>query len=71
MEVNVTTTNGILAELRAQRNDALDKIALANGQMAEMRGQLAAAQKRIKELEEAAKAELDNAVDKPAVAEAA
>ena len=72
MQVNVTNTNGVLQELQAQRNEALNRAAQMAGGNAELRSALEAAEKRIKELEaELAKlkAAPENAV--PPVAEAA
>jgi peptidoglycan hydrolase CwlO-like protein len=66
VEVNLTNTNGIVQELRAQRNDALDKVAMANGRMAELSELLKSAQKEIADL----KIEIKRLTEEPA-AEAA
>lgn len=65
MQVNITNTNGIVSVLRAQRNDALDKVAVANGQIAELQEALVAAKKEIEKLKvelEARKAQPDDVV---------
>ena len=54
MQVNVTNTNGILQALQQQRNDALNEAARMGGTIAELKAALDAANKRIKEFEEAA-----------------
>ena len=62
MQVNVTNTNGIIAELQVQRNEALNQNAVKAGQVAELQAALAAANKRIKELEADLKPEDANVV---------
>ena len=70
MEVNVTNTKGILQELQAQRNEALNRAAQMAGVNAELRAALEAAQKRIKELEAKTPVE-EPEIEQPAEAQAA
>ena len=62
MQVNIANTNGVIAELQVQRNEALNQNAVKAGQVAELQAALAAANKRIKELEPNPKPEDANVV---------
>ena len=51
MSINIEQTNGIVAELQVQRNEALNQAAVKAGHVAELKVALAASQKLVAELE--------------------